>query len=112
METPRKDFSAEEIEQVWEKALPQPRNNPDLFRKDYAGAWIRKDAYGEESEYGWEIDHVLPLSKGGTHDISNLEPLQWQNNRAKGDDYPSWNTKITSCDVHNSELTRCWSIKS
>ena len=75
METPRKVFSAEEIEQVWEKALPQPRNNPDLFRKDYAGAWIRKDAYGEESEYGWEIDHVLPLSKGGTHDISNLLPL-------------------------------------
>lgn len=112
METLRKDFSTEEIEQVWEKALPQPRNNPDLFRKDYAGAWIRKDAYGEESEYGWEIDHVLPLSKGGTHDISNLEPLQWQNNRTKGDDYPSWNTKITSCDVHNSELTRCWSIKS
>ena len=62
METPRKFFSAEEIEQVWEKALPQPRNNPDLFRKDYAGAWIRKDAYGEESEYGWEIDHASTIS--------------------------------------------------
>ena len=68
--------------------------------------------YGEESEYGWEIDHVLPLSKGGTHDISNLEPLQWQNNRTKGDNYPHWNTKITSSDVHNTELTRCWYIKN
>ena len=40
MATDRKDFSQEEINEVWEKAIPQPKNNPDLFRKDYAGAWI------------------------------------------------------------------------
>lgn len=62
MATDRKDFSQEEINEVWEKAIPQPKNNPDLFRKDYAGAWIRKDAYGEQSEYGWEIDHIKPLA--------------------------------------------------
>lgn len=112
MATDRKNFSQEEINEVWEKAIPQPKNNPDLFRKDYAGAWIRKDAYGEHSEYGWEIDHIKPLVIDGSHDISNLEPLQWQNNRTKGDDFPHWNTSISANDVHNTEMHRSWCIKN
>ena len=31
----------------------------DVWRKDYAGAWIKKSDYGNcDSDYGWEI--VLP----------------------------------------------------
>ena len=43
-------------------------------------AW---QSYGDcESPYGWEIDHINPNGGDG---IGNLQPLQWQNNRAKGD---------------------------
>lgn len=55
---------------------------------DVAGAEIDKAAYGNRnSDYGWEVDHVIPISKGGTDDLSNLRPLHWQNNKAKGDEF-------------------------
>jgi len=40
------------------------------------------------SKYGWEIDHIMPTSLGGTDDVGNLQPLHWENNRKKGDSYP------------------------
>ena len=41
------------------------------------GAWIFRGHYGrKDSEYGWVIDHIKPLSEGGTNDISNLRPMQ------------------------------------
>lgn len=42
MATERRNFTKEEIEATWKKAVIQPNNNPDVFRKDYAGAWIKK----------------------------------------------------------------------
>lgn len=44
-----------------------------------------------DSDYGWEIDHFRPL-----YDIGHLIPMHWQNNRAKGDCYPYWQTQISS----------------
>ena len=54
--------------------------------QDVCGAWIDKAAYGQRgSNYGWEIDHIIPRSRGGTNAIANLRPLHWKNNDAKGD---------------------------
>lgn len=108
MATERRNFTQEEIEAAWEKALKQPNNNPNVYRKDYAGAWIKKDHYGKTNDYGWEVDHRNPLENGGTYSPRNLEPLQWQNNRTKGDDYPHWKTSITSDGVKNVEKEQEW----
>ena len=35
------------ILQVWEKAKTVEGRNPDIWRQDFAGAWIRKDSYGQ-----------------------------------------------------------------
>ena len=74
------DFSDDMIQSVWEKGIIVKGYNPDVLRKDHWGAWIIKNHYGTcKSEYSWEVDHISPQSDGGTDDISNLRPLQWEN---------------------------------
>lgn len=48
------------VEKVWQKAVVVNNRNPDIWRKDFAGAWIRYDQYGINSRYGWVIDHIKP----------------------------------------------------
>lgn len=56
-------FSEETIQQVWEKATPVAGNDPAVWRQDQCKAWIGRRFYGNRnSEYGWEIDHIVPVS--------------------------------------------------
>jgi len=87
-------FDEKTIEAVWAKAKPEP--NHTGFSKDTCGASMQRSKHGKTEQWGWEIDHVKPVAKGGTEDLSNLQPLQWENNRHKGDDYPNWSCKVRS----------------
>lgn len=76
-------FSNDVIQKVWEKGKVVSNNDPKFWRKDQCGAWIKRNEYGNRnSQYGWEIDHISP---SGSNDLSNLRPLQWENNVSKSD---------------------------
>lgn len=78
-------FSEEKIQKVWEKGTIVSGSDPNVWRKDHCGAWIGRKYHGKQDSFGWEIDHIVPESEGGTDDLFNLRPLQWENNRATAD---------------------------
>jgi hypothetical protein len=79
-------YSRETIQAVWGKGTIVGNDDPSVWRQDACGAWIGRRYYGDRtSQYGWEIDHIRPQSDGGQDELSNLRPLQWENNACKQD---------------------------
>lgn len=86
---------------VWNKWKIDSDNKPSEWRKDECWAWIWFRFYWDrDSQYGWEIDHISPQSNWWSDNLSNLRPLQWENNINKSDwrlvciISSSWNTNI------------------
>jgi hypothetical protein len=50
--------------QFWGKGTPETGFSG--FRKDACGASMQRSNYGKTERWGWEIDHIKPVSKGGT----------------------------------------------
>lgn len=69
------DRSEALIDTVWQQARTMPEADPSLWRQDVCGAWIRRDHYARDSEFGWKIGKF----KVGAADPENLRPLHWQN---------------------------------
>jgi 5-methylcytosine-specific restriction endonuclease McrA len=81
-------FSDEVVDKVWDKGTKIRGKYPDLYRRDAAGKEIYKPSYGKNSEKGWQVDHKNPVSKNGSDNLRNLQPLQTEENKEKGDTYP------------------------
>jgi hypothetical protein len=73
------------LTRIWLKSEVVPDTNGVDVRFDRYGNIMRWSQYGKTTEHGWEVDHIVPDSWGGSPDITNLQPLHWQANRKKGD---------------------------
>lgn len=79
---------------------------------------MREMIGNKESQFGWVIDHILPLGRV-THEqrerlkvaIVNLEPLHWRNNLSKGADYPVFASSVTSDGGRNVEIRKFHEIE-
>lgn len=97
-------YRPEIIELIWQKAIVVEGYDKTLYRQDFSGAWIARNAYNDrDSVLGWEIDHIFPKSKGGDNHWVNLRPINWKNNIAKGDDYPYYVSAVVAEDNKNIE---------
>ena len=60
---------------------------------DFAGREVRKGAHGKEQEgsrYLWNIDHILPVSMGGTNDLNNLQITRVDTNSERANRMSFW----------------------
>ena len=81
-------FDKQTIDAVWNKAQIIKNSDPAIYRHDVLGNTLYHGSYGKQTIMGWEIDHIKPVSKGGTDDIKNLQALNSGANAKKGDTYP------------------------
>jgi hypothetical protein len=73
---------------VWLRGAIIEGQDPAVMRRDSYGSIMLYCFHGNcSSEYGWEIDHIIPRAANGSEALWNLQPLQWQNNRRKGDTF-------------------------
>ena len=54
---------------------PRKRITPFQARLVAAKYGFRCAICGDILDAGWETDHIVPLSRGGTNDLSNLQPV-------------------------------------
>ena len=90
------NFTDDEINAAWDNAKKVDGKDPDKYRQDSSGAWMQRDRYGKEESFGWEVDHMFPESLGGDKNLANIQALQWENNRTKSNDFPSYTTSVSS----------------
>lgn len=105
-------WSDDLIQKIWNKATKVEGFNESKYRKDACGAWIARDKYGTDHQFGWEVDHIYPLSKGGDDDLLNLRPLHYENNRSKADNYPLYKAAITSQGTQNITTEKLVSVNA
>lgn len=75
----------QELRQIFNKGHPIPGKNPSMYRKDAYGNTLKFSDHGKNVPTGWHKHHVIAKNKGGSDDVSNLEPLQASKNMSIGD---------------------------
>jgi uncharacterized Zn-binding protein involved in type VI secretion len=83
---PGKDFTPEQKAKAIEENM---KKNGGVVRSDLSGEVLTKPAKSKKGvtpdPNEWQIDHIVPKSKGGTNSYANLQILSRQENRSKWD---------------------------
>ena len=80
-----RNFAPERVQEVWERGRTVSGKDPTLYRRDSVGNVLFRHAYGKHGDMSWQVDHKVPVAKGGSDNLRNLQPLQSGANEEKGD---------------------------
>jgi len=97
------DFTELKIQEVWEKATAVPNFDPEVYRKDPFGAWIKRSEYGNTSLHvslGWIIEEGNYLCFDSQEGDTRLMPIQWENSTVKKGNHD------------NQQYVTAWGIKN
>ena len=80
---------------LWNKSFGK-----DTKAVDFAGRTIAKGAYNDRnSEFGWNVDHILPQSKGGATADYNLICCHIKTNDEKADTFPCFSANGIAFEI-------------
>lgn len=89
------DLNRETAMRLWNKYFGK-----DTKAVDFAGRTIAKGAYNDrKSEFGWNVDHILPESKGGATADYNLICCHIKTNDEKADKFPCFNANEIAFEI-------------
>ncbi len=89
------DLNRETAMRLWNKQFGKSTRV-----KDFTGREMVKGAYNDRnSEYGWNVDHILPQSRGGKTADHNLICCNIQTNDEKADRFPTFKANGLSFEV-------------
>lgn len=71
---------------------------------DFSGREIAKAAYNDRnSKYGWNVDHILPLSRGGKTADHNLICCHILTNDEKADKFPCFKANMKEFEIQKRQ---------
>ncbi len=89
------DLNRETAMRLWNKAFGREQK-----AKDFAGRMMAKGAYNDRnSEFGWNVDHILPQSRGGVTADHNLVCCHILTNDEKADRFPCFTANGISFEI-------------
>ncbi|MDD6095748.1 MAG: HNH endonuclease signature motif containing protein, partial [Clostridia bacterium] len=89
------DLNRETAMRLWNKSFGK-----ETKVKDFTGRMMAKGAYNDRnSKYGWNVDHILPQSKGGTTADHNLICCHIVTNDEKADKFPCFTSNGIAFEI-------------
>lgn len=93
------DLNKETASRLWVKQFGKKQK-----AIDFAGREIAKAAYNDRnSNYGWNVDHILPLSRGGKTADHNLICCHVLTNDEKADRFPCFKANAKEFEINKRQ---------
>jgi 5-methylcytosine-specific restriction endonuclease McrA len=75
----------EATKKIFAKAKKVKDKDSKLYRQDPYGKVIYLHSHGKSTKMGWDVDHIIPLQRGGHDTTRNKQALNVHINRSKQD---------------------------